>query len=90
MFSQRGTIARGANLTAMPRFYFDVHEGGSVSADEEGEECADEVGARSEATRALLEMGPQLISEANPMVTIEVRNDQGRKIGKSSLTLSVE
>jgi hypothetical protein len=62
----------------MPRYYFDIRDGGVLYPDEEGLELANRRAAETEAAMSLAGIAKELpvLDEPHPM-GIEVRTDQG-------------
>lgn len=71
----------------MPRYYFDVLDGG-LFTDEEGVEFPDRATARAVALRSLPEMANDIVDiEDGREVTITMRDDAGRPILAATLTI---
>lgn len=72
----------------MPRYYFDVLNGGLV-IDDEGIEFSDPAQARAEALRSLPDLAKSFIeSEDGRRVSITVRDAAGRSIYEATLTIT--
>jgi hypothetical protein len=74
----------------MPRFYFDVREGDKFVHDAEGEDRSDIEAARAEAIKALLGIARDHLSQDSARVSVEVRDEDGRRIACATLALHVE
>jgi hypothetical protein len=74
----------------MPRFYFDIREGDQFISDVEGEDCSDIEAARAEAIKALLDIAREHLSQDSATISIEVRDEDGRRITSAALALHVE
>ena len=71
----------------MPRYYFDVLDGG-LFVDEEGIEFPDRIGARAAALRALPDMANSLTDiEDGREVSVTMRDEAGRPILAATLSI---
>jgi hypothetical protein len=75
----------------VPRFYFDVRDGGEFVEDTEGTEFAGLKEAREDASRALA----QMLKDAMPDgmhhdVSVEVRDEKKRPLFKVQITFEVQ
>ena len=75
----------------MTRFYFDTNDGRRGITDKIGVELRDRHAALQEAVRAL----PEIAKDSLPNGTerefvVDVRDDEGRKLLRATLSLSVE
>lgn len=73
----------------MPRYYFDVWEGGEFRLDSDGEELADDAAAEREARRILAEIGRHHLPDAVTELRLVMR-DTFRPILTARLRLDVE
>lgn len=73
----------------MPRYYFDVWEGGEFRLDSDGEELADDAAAEREARRLLAEIGRHHLPDAVTELRLVMR-DTFRPILTARLRLDVE
>jgi hypothetical protein len=65
-------------LLLMPRYYFDVHDDGTVTRDDAGVEVADLRAAETGAVKALADMARDMIVGVDRRrLRIDVRNDEG-------------
>jgi hypothetical protein len=65
----------------MPRFYFDVREGSSFVADEDGLEFLDLDEAEQEAIQAVVSMGKDRLPRGDTReVTVEVRDENQKRV----------
>ena len=75
----------------MPRFYFDVRDGGSFIEDDDGLVLPDLEAARDEATRALADMGRDALPGAVVReLAIEVRDEAKQPLLRAVLRLEIE
>ena len=73
----------------MPRFYFDVREGASITLDEEGLEFESLDVAEHQAATAAAEIGrDRLPKDDDRQVTIELRNEHRQRV--LTVTVSME
>jgi hypothetical protein len=63
--SDVGSVEDGEGETLMPRFCFDVRDGGKITLDKEGMIFEGIEGARDEALRALAELAKNVIEVRN-------------------------
>jgi hypothetical protein len=78
-------------LTRVPRFYFDVREGGSFTPDNEGLPFDGIREARTEAARMLAEMMKDAMPDGPRYdIGVEVRDEAKRPLLKVQLTFAVE
>ncbi|MBR0874792.1 hypothetical protein JQ633_30860 [Bradyrhizobium tropiciagri] len=61
----------------MPRFFFDLHEDGSVLPDEDGVELADERSAEFQARRTACDVTKDSSGQRDTIVKVLVRDEQG-------------
>jgi hypothetical protein len=75
----------------MPRYYFDIQKGMTVTPDPDGLELDDLGAAECEAVRTVAEIGRHLLpaSEARD-VAIAVRNEHGEPVMTVTLSLTIE
>jgi hypothetical protein len=76
---------------AMPRYYFDVHDGRILAEDEQGSELPDLTAAEQEATRAMADLAHDVLrnGSAPHEMSISVRDDEGRHVLSVSLIYPV-
>jgi hypothetical protein len=76
----------------MPTFYFDLHEGPSISRDEIGTELSDMQSVRDEAVETLTAMARDFLPADGPAKTLRtlVRNTEGEEVYRTSLTFVEE
>ena len=75
---------------AVPRFYFDVREGGRFMPDETGIELDSLDAAEHEATRGAADIGrDQLLKGDACNVIIEVRDEQGQQVVTARILMEV-
>jgi hypothetical protein len=75
-----------------PRFFYEIHDGGRYSRDDEGQEFADREAARKDAISALVEMAcalPSRNSDQNK-ITASLRDEIGKLIFTATLSLDVQ
>jgi hypothetical protein len=75
----------------MPRYFFDVHDGG-FERDEDGVELADADAALRQVWKALPEMAAQLQANGNMarQLRMDVRDEAGNHVFHAALTLVIE
>lgn len=63
----------------MPRYFFDIHDGDGPRVDKVGLVLPDDEAARSEATRAITELGEEILPDdgARRRLAISVRAEDG-------------
>jgi hypothetical protein len=72
----------------MPLYYFDIHDGVELTADDTGTECRDDLDARDEAIRALPQLARDGLSDGRHVVFwIKVRDQTGANIFHASLEM---
>lgn len=73
----------------MPRFYFDIHDGGSTR-DDEGTECSDLEAVRRQAMRTLPDVArDDLKSDGDRRTfTVLVTDEDGRPVYSAALTFT--
>ncbi|MGE5271224.1 MAG: DUF6894 family protein [Thiohalocapsa sp.] len=75
----------------MPRFYFDVREGVTFSADNEGVELVDLDAAERHAAEGAAEIGRDLLPKGgHRSVTVEVRNEHGQRVVTATVILALD
>jgi hypothetical protein len=75
----------------MPRYYFDVREGPLFVSDEEGMEFPNLDEAEQEATHAVVSIGRDRLPRSDTRdVTIEVRNEDRKRVLTVTVALQVE
>jgi hypothetical protein len=74
----------------MPRYYFDVWEGGEFRLDSDGDELRDDVAAEQEARRVLAEMGRHYFRDVTATELRLVMRDTFRPILTVSLRIDIE
>ena len=74
-------------LVRMPRFYFDLRQEGDLTVDEEGAELPDVAAARQEAVLAAAHLVLELFKGASFAYTIEIRDEHGKVVGRSTMSL---
>jgi hypothetical protein len=74
----------------MPRYYFDLHDNGVVTADEEGEELPDIAAVEREAAGLAADLTGDLLKNGSLRFSIEVRDGAGRIVVRSVVSLDVE
>jgi hypothetical protein len=72
----------------MPRYYFDLHDGETVSIDAEGSELADMQTARDEATMTLVELAKDRFPVRGEARTLSIRVRDGED--KHLLAISID
>jgi hypothetical protein len=72
----------------MNRYYFDVREGGHLTADAEGEELSDIAAVEREAALAAIHLAKERLIRPGSL-TVEVRNDKGMPVVRANLSLDV-
>jgi hypothetical protein len=76
---------------AMPRFYFDVHDGERFTPDRIGVDLDDAQATQREAARALPEVAKDALPDGTQRsFVIEVKNEAQRLILRAKLSLTVE
>jgi hypothetical protein len=79
------------SLNRMPRFYFDVREGGRFAPDEEGTDFDSLDAAEHEAVCAAAEIGRDRLPKGDSReVTIEVRNEHRQRVLTITVSMQVE
>jgi hypothetical protein len=73
----------------VPRFYFDVREGGTFTPDHGGLEFDSLDAAEQEAMQALIQLGRDWLPRARE-VSIQVRDEQHRQVLALSVAIRVE
>jgi hypothetical protein len=74
----------------VPRFYFDVWEGGSFTRDDDGLDFGSLDAAEHEAARAASEIGRDRLPKGNARdVRVEVRDEQGRQVVTVRVSMEV-
>lgn len=75
----------------MPLFFFDVREGVRFVPDERGLELPDIGAAEQEAAEAAAEIGRDLLPRGTARsVTVEVRNEDGKRVITATVALAVD
>jgi hypothetical protein len=75
----------------MPRFYFDVREGGHLAPDDEGTEFDSLEAAEHEAACAAAEIGRDRLPKGDAReVTIEVRNEHRQRVLTVKVSMDVD
>src|SRR4051794_22871626 len=86
-----GTTPRLCRERSMPRFYFDVREGGRFSPDDQGLEFPDLDAAEREAAKAAAAMGrDRLPKNDSREIVMEVRNEHRQRVLTITVSLHVE
>jgi hypothetical protein len=76
---------------AMPRYFFDIDDGRTLTPDETGLELDDVEAVRREAIKALPEIAQEVLPEdERRQVVVTARDSAGRRILTARLTLTVE
>jgi hypothetical protein len=71
----------------MPRFYFDVSDGASLTRDEVGLELRDVDQVRTEAVRALPDLARENLPDGDELVfAVHVRDENGQAIFRATLS----
>ena len=79
------------SLNRMPRFYFDVREGGRFAPDEEGTDFDSLDAAEHEAVCAAAEIGRDRLPKGHGReVTIEVRNEHRQRALTITVSMQIE
>ena len=79
------------SLNRMPRFYFDVREGGRFAPDDEGTEFDSLGSAEHEAACMAAEIGRDRLPHGNSReVTVEVRNEHRHRVLTIKVSLAVD
>jgi hypothetical protein len=79
------------SLNRMPRFYFDVREGGRFAPDEEGADFDSLDAAEHEAVCAAAEIGRDRLPKGDSReVTIEVRNEHRQRVLTITVSMQIE
>ena len=74
----------------MPRFYFDVRDGGRFLPDEEGSEFDSLDAAEYEAACAAVEFGRDQLPKGGARdVTVEVRNEHGQRVLTATVSMEI-
>ncbi len=74
----------------MPRFYFDVWEGGKVTRDDEGLELESPEAAEHEAARAAAEMGKESLPKGRcSEIRVQVRDERGQTMFSLAVSMRV-
>jgi len=74
----------------MPRYFFDVREFERLISDTEGEELADSDAVAREAALAAIHIAKELLNASRSTLAVEVRDEEGLKILRATVTLRVE
>jgi hypothetical protein len=78
-------------LNHMPRFYFDVRDGGRFAPDEEGTDFDSLDAAEHEAVCAAAEIGRDRLPKGDSReVTIEVRNEHRQRVLTITVSMQIE
>jgi predicted hotdog family 3-hydroxylacyl-ACP dehydratase len=75
----------------MPRYFFDLRDGGNLSADDEGTELDGVEAARTELIQAFTAIAAQRIRDDGDRANFEmtVRVDGGREVLRASLSFTL-
>ena len=74
----------------MPRYFFDFHDNGRRTPDEEGTECASMATVCQEASITLAEIAKDILPRSGPhRLLIEMRDDATRPCLRASLAFDV-
>ena len=75
----------------MPRYFFDINDGQTLTPDETGLELDDAEAVRREAIKALPEIAQDVLPEDDRReVVVTAKDNAGRRILTARLTLTVE
>lgn len=75
----------------VPRFYFDLHDGGRLTCDDAWVELANVHLARAEAARTLAEVTRDVLGdEARRVITVEVRDEAHQPLFRAALLFGIE
>ncbi len=75
----------------MPRFFFDSHDGETLSEDHAGVECDDIEAARVEAQRTLADLVRDVVPDGKQRtIALRVRDETGRTVVKAAVSILVE
>ena len=75
----------------MQRYYFDVREGVRFVEDEDGLQLPDLASAEREAAEAAASIGRDLLPKGTARsVTVEVRNEHGKRVVTATVTLALD
>lgn len=77
---------------AMPRYFFDIHDGDGPQVDKAGVVLVDDDAARDEATVTIAELGKELLPQdgSRRVLTIRVRREDGTPLLNVRLDFSIE
>ena len=74
----------------VPRYFFDFHDNGRLTPDDEGTECASMATVCQEASLTPAEIAKDILPRSGPhRLSIEVRDDANRPCLRASLTFDV-
>jgi hypothetical protein len=85
-----GTNEYNQHYTPMPLYFFDVRQSDGFTSDTEGEELAGIDAAEIEVFLAAIHLAKELLSVARSTLAVEVRDEQGQKILRATVTAHVE
>jgi hypothetical protein len=75
----------------MARYFFDIIEDNRLYADDDGEECKDIEGAKSESARTLIEFARGKLSAFHAYkVFVQVRDEEGKPVLRAALLFEGE
>jgi len=75
----------------MPRYYFDLHDGGRFATDQTGVELDGLKAARQEAARMLGELAREIRLDGDRRdIVIEVKDQTGQRVLVAKLSVSIE
>lgn len=75
----------------MPRYYFDLHNGDGPTTDVEGSVIKSHDSLTREMTRILLDIArDEMPREDRAVISLKVRNENGKVISVASLTFNTE
>jgi hypothetical protein len=78
-------------MWAMPRYFFDMHDGGPVLVDEEGQELDGLQAAQREALSGLADLARDVVLKAErESMGVSVRDEAGRIVYRATLSLQLE
>jgi len=87
-----GTITSSPSFVpAMPRYFFDIHDGARSTTDDTGVELDGLEAARQEAARTLGEIARDILPDGDRQeVVIEVKDEAGQRVLVAKLSVSIE
>ncbi len=75
----------------MPRYFFDTHDGETLSGDQAGVECDGVEAARIEAQNALADLVRDVTPDGKQRtIALRVRDETGRTVVRAAVSILVE